>query len=72
MVIYDRDLSDGKLEEAELTFFAQDNSGNVWLLGEYTEVSDEVEFVGGRIWLIGHLEGAKAGIMMPPPRSCVF
>jgi hypothetical protein len=50
--------------ESELAFRAQDNSGNVWHLGEYTEVYDEVEFVGGRMWVVGHLEGAKAGIMM--------
>jgi hypothetical protein len=64
VVIFDRDISDGILEEAELTFFAQDNSGNVWHLGQYSEVYDEVEFVGGRMWVVGHLEGAKAGIMM--------
>ena len=64
VVVFDRDFSDGKLEEAELTFFAQDNSGNVWHLGQYRETYDEFEFVGGRVWLIGHLEGAKAGIMM--------
>jgi len=64
VVIFDLDFNDENLEEAELTFFAQDNSGNVWHLGQYSEVYDEVEFVGGRVWLIGHLDGAKAGIMM--------
>ncbi len=63
-VIWDRDFSKDKLLESELTFFAQDDDGNVWHLGQHREVYDETEFVGGRTWLIGHLEGAKAGIMM--------
>ena len=33
-VIWDRDLNDGELTEAELAFFAQDNAGNVWSMGE--------------------------------------
>jgi hypothetical protein len=64
VVIFDRDFADGLMEESELTYFAQDNFGNVWHLGQYSEVYDEVEFVGGRMWVVGHLEGAKAGIMM--------
>lgn len=64
VVIWDRDFSEGRLEESELTFFAQDNDGNVWHLGQYSETYDEMEFVGGQAWLVGHLEGAKAGIMM--------
>jgi hypothetical protein len=64
VVIFDRDYSNDRLEEAELAFFAQDNDGNVWHLGQYREVYDEMEFVGGRMWVVGHLKGAKAGIMM--------
>ncbi len=63
-VVLDLDESDGQLEEAELAFFAQDNSGNVWSLGEYPE-----EYVDGVLdgapntWIAG-LAGADAGIMM--------
>jgi hypothetical protein len=64
VVIFDRDYSDGELEESELTFFAQDNDGNVWHLGQYSETYDEEGFVGGQAFLVGHLEGVKAGIMM--------
>ncbi len=64
VVVFDRDYTDGRLEEAELAFFAQDNDGNVWHLGEYSEVYDETELIGGRMWVVGHLEDAKAGIMM--------
>jgi hypothetical protein len=65
VVIYDRDFTADRLEEAELAFFAQDKDGNVWHFGQYRETYDETEFVGGRIWLIDLPEGAKAGIMMP-------
>jgi hypothetical protein len=65
VVIADKDYSDGQLIESELTFFAQDRERNVWHLGQYRETYDEMEFVGGRVWLDGYLEGAKAGIMMP-------
>ena len=64
VVIYDRDFSDDELEESELAFFAQDKEGNVWHFGQYTEVYEEDEFVGGKIWLVDLPAGAKAGIMM--------
>ncbi len=64
VVIFDRDYRADLLEESELTFFAQDNDGNVWHLGQYTEVYNEKEFVGGRVWLVDNPEGARAGIMM--------
>jgi len=64
VVVWDRDFSAGRPEESELTFFAQDNDGNVWHLGQYREMYDKTELIGGRAWMVGHLEGAKAGIMM--------
>jgi len=64
VVVFDRDYRGDQLEEAELAFKAQDADGNVWHLGQYRETYDEMEFVGGRMWVVGHLEGARAGIMM--------
>jgi hypothetical protein len=64
VVGWDRDYSAGKLVETELIFFAQDKNGNVWHLGEYSETWEDGELVGGQAWLVGHLEGAKAGIQM--------
>ena len=62
---WDRDFSRGKLIESELIFLAQDKDGNVWHLGQYRENYDEEgELDGGRAWLVGHLDGAKAGIYM--------
>lgn len=63
VVCWDQDYSDGELEETELVFFAQDNDGNVWHLGQYPEVYEEGKLVEAPAWLNG-FEEAKAGIMM--------
>jgi hypothetical protein len=63
VVIWDRDYSKGRLVEGELTFFAQDNKGNVWHLGQYPEEYENGRFVAAPAWLAG-LKGAKAGIVM--------
>ena len=65
VVLWDRDINAGKLLEGELAMWAQDDDGNVWLLGEYPEEYDE----RGRFeqapdtWLAG-VDRAQAGIMM--------
>jgi len=65
-VIFERDYKEGGiLEEAELAFFAQDKEGNVWHTGEYVEHYDDDFFSGGRLCIVGPVEGAKAGIFMP-------
>jgi hypothetical protein len=70
LVGWDRDLSDGEVRESELIFYAQDKDGNVWHLGQYPEIYDEGQFDGAAPWLVGYLEGAEAGIMMPAqPRT---
>jgi hypothetical protein len=63
VVSWDEDYSDGELVEAELAFFAQDNDGNVWRMGEYPEEYDNGEFVTAPTWIHG-LEDAQAGIAM--------
>jgi hypothetical protein len=64
VVIYELDYPDGELEEAELSFFAQDDAGNVWHLGEYPEEYEEGELVKHPAWIAG-AQGALAGIHMP-------
>ena len=65
VILWERDIVNGKLEESELAFRAQDDKGNVWHFGEVKEVYDENgKLVGGKTWMQGRL-GAKAGIIMP-------
>lgn len=64
-IVYEKDISNGAMVECELAFFAQDDDGAVWHLGQYSEMYEGTELIGGRTFLVGHLEGAKAGIMMP-------
>src|SRR5215204_6911249 len=63
VVVWERDYSEGELVEAELAFFAQDNDGNVWHMGEYPEEYEDGEFDKAPGWLAG-FKGAKAGIAM--------
>lgn len=65
LVIHELDYVEDAIEEAELAFRAQDDEGNIWHLGEYTEIYSEIDYVGGRIWMEGFPEGARAGIMFP-------
>lgn len=63
VVCWDRDIVDGELEETEILFAAQDNDGNVWLMGEYPEEYDGDEFLGAPCWIHG-IQDSRAGIMM--------
>jgi hypothetical protein len=65
MLLYDRDLDRDKLAEAEITFFAQDDDGNVWNFGEYPEeYAEDGSFDGApSSWLSGSGD-ARAGILM--------
>ena len=63
LVAWDRDYNDGQLVEPELVFFAQDDDGNVWSLGQYPEEYEDGKFVAAPAWIAG-LEGAKAGLVM--------
>ena len=63
VVVWERDYNEGNLVEAELGFFAQDNDGNVWHMGEYPEEFEDGEFDKAPGWLAGS-KGATAGIAM--------
>jgi hypothetical protein len=68
LVVWERDYTAGKLGETELAFFAQDDAGNVWLLGEYPEEYENGKFDKAPTWIAG-LRGARAGIaMLADPR----
>jgi hypothetical protein len=63
VVSYELDWNDNELVEAELSFLAQDDDGNVWRLGEYPEEYEDGKLIKAPAWIHG-LEGARAGIMM--------
>jgi len=64
VVMWDRDYQNGRLEESELYWRAQDDQGNVWHFGEVKEVYDEDnKLIGAKTWMEGRL-GARAGIMI--------
>jgi hypothetical protein len=60
---WDLDYSADQLVEAELAFFAQDNAGNVWRMGEYPEEYEDGKFVDNPTWIHG-IGNALAGIAM--------
>jgi hypothetical protein len=64
--ISDRVYLDGRLAERTTDWYAQDDRGNVWYLGENTAELDRNGNVVSRegTWLAG-VKGAKAGIFMP-------
>jgi hypothetical protein len=64
VVLWDRDLNENQLQEAELAFHAQDFTGRVWGLGEYPEEYENGKFTGApSTWIAGQAK-AKAGVMM--------
>jgi uncharacterized protein YbaA (DUF1428 family) len=68
VVAWIEDYADDELVEAEIAFYAQDDDGNVWYLGEYPEEYEDGEFDDAPAWIAG-LEDAQAGIkMMAQPR----
>jgi hypothetical protein len=69
LVVFERDFDNGKLEESELAFEAQDRAGRVWNIGEYPEEYEDGELAGApSTWMAG-LAHAIAGIgMLAHPR----
>jgi hypothetical protein len=63
VVTWDQDYSAEQLVEAELAFFAQDDDGTVWRMGEYPEEYENGKFVDAPTWIHG-IDDALAGIAM--------
>lgn len=62
------DYNDGEVIEKEIAFYAQDNDGNVWYLGEHPEEFENGKFMDAPTWIAG-VEDARAGIkMMAEPK----
>lgn len=65
VVMWDRDYNNGVLQEAELAFFAQDDDGNVWTMGEYPEEYEAGQFIGAPDTWFSGIQSANAGINVP-------
>jgi hypothetical protein len=63
-VMWDVDEQDGEIAEAELAFFAQDDDGHVWNLGEYPEEYEDGFFIGAPSTWIAGAGDAEGGIHM--------
>jgi hypothetical protein len=63
IVVWERDITNGELAEAELSFYAQDDNGTVWHTGEHPEVYENGKLVEAPTWL-ADVKGAYAGIEM--------
>jgi uncharacterized protein YbaA (DUF1428 family) len=68
-VAWDRDFSDGELQETELAFFAQDDKGTVWRFGEYPEEHENGQFVGARRLDHRHGRSPRRYLHARPPQG---
>jgi hypothetical protein len=64
-VLWDVDVNDGALIESELSFFAEDGRGNIWLFGEYPEEYEGPYFKGAPNTWLGGLLGTEEGVIVP-------
>jgi hypothetical protein len=64
VVALDQDFLEGRLQEQELAFFAQDDQGNVWNFGEYPEEYENGKFTGAPSTWIRGTDGAYGGMHM--------
>lgn len=63
MVSWDLDYNADSLVEAELAFYAQDDDGTVWRMGEHPEEYENGEFIMAPTWIHG-ISDSVAGIEM--------
>jgi hypothetical protein len=69
VVIVEKDINEGELQEAELAFQAQDNAGNLWNLGEYPEEYDNGKFTGAPdTWISGLGKAEPGNLMVADPQ----
>lgn len=62
-VIQELDFDDGVLSEKEIAFFAQDDKGNIWQMGQFPEELAGEDILKTPIWIHG-VRDARAGVSM--------
>jgi len=63
LVSWDQDYNDDVLVESELAFYAQDNNGTVWRMGEHPEEYQDGKYLDAPTWFAGVVDSI-AGIEM--------
>ncbi len=65
VLVLDQDFDGGQLSEQAVDYLAEDQGGNVWYLGSYTEAYEGGQFLNSQdAWLAG-VNGADAGLYLP-------
>jgi hypothetical protein len=65
VLVLDQDFDGGQLSEQAVDYLAEDEGGNVWYLGSYTEAYEGGRFLSAEdAWLAG-VNGAVPGLFMP-------
>ena len=64
-VVHDVVTEKGRPVEITDDWYAQDNKGNIWYLGEYTKEFENGRFVSTEGSFEAGVDGAQAGIIMP-------
>ena len=65
VLVLDQDFDGGQLSEQAVDYLAEDEGGNVWYVGSYTETYEAGQFLNAEdAWLAG-VNGAIAGLYLP-------
>lgn len=65
VLVLDQDFDGGQLAEQAIDYLAEDEGGNVWYVGSYTEAYEGGQFLNAQdAWLAG-INGAVPGMYMP-------
>jgi hypothetical protein len=65
VIALDQDFDGGQIGEQALDYLAEDERGNVWYLGSYTEAYEGGRFVNANDGWLDGVNGGKGGIYMP-------
>jgi hypothetical protein len=65
VAVLDQDFNGGQLSEQAIDYLAEDEHGNVWYLGSYTETYEGGRFVNATDGWLADVNGSNAGILMP-------
>ncbi|MGH2594633.1 MAG: hypothetical protein ACRDH7_01565, partial [Actinomycetota bacterium] len=65
LLVYDYETGVGQVTQRSIDYFAQDRSGNLWIMGGATEAWEAGRFVEvDEVWMSG-IDGSQGGIWMP-------